>query len=116
MGKKIDVAKGIAGDAWSKLVHDQADRTGLSAARVANSLDKKVHPEVVALQVTLNQEINNPADPLVFTGDEMKAVAKFHKANKRRVAYTGIQAAEIDSNQAALDRAGSTESKGALPA
>lgn len=116
MGKKIDLAKGVAGDAWSKLVHDQADRTGLSAARVANSLDNGVHPDVVALQVTKNQETNNPADPLAFTGEEMKTVAKFHKANKRRVAYTGVQAAEIDSNQAALDEAGSTEPDGALPA
>ncbi|WP_122435430.1 hypothetical protein [Pseudomonas viridiflava] len=116
MGKKIDLAKGMAGDAWSKLVHDQADRTGLSAARVANSLDKGVHADVVALQITINQEINNPADPLAFTGDEMKVVAKFHKANKRRVAYTGVQAAEIDRNQAALDEAGFTESDGALPA
>ncbi|VVN44839.1 hypothetical protein [Pseudomonas fluorescens] len=116
MGKKIDLAKGAAGDAWSKLVHDQADRTGLSAARVANSLDNGVHPDVVALQVTKNQEVNNPADPLVFKGEEMEVVAKFYQANQRRVAYTGVQAAVIDSNQAALDESGSSEPNGALPA
>ncbi|MDZ5605335.1 hypothetical protein SJI00_21400 [Pseudomonas sp. RP23018S] len=116
MGKKIDVAKGLASDVWSKVVHDQADRTGLSAARVANSLDKGVDADVVALQVTRNQEKNSPADPLAFTGEDMQSVAKFYKANKRRVAYTGVQAAEIDSNQAALDDACDSGSNGALPA
>ncbi|WP_296277351.1 hypothetical protein [Pseudomonas sp. UBA7530] len=116
MGKKTELAKGLVGDAWSKLAHDQADRTGLSAKRVSDSLDKGVHPDVVALQVNKNQEANNPADPLTFTGDEMKVIAKFHMANKRRPAYTGAQAAVLDSNQAALDGAGSAAQDDALPA
>ncbi len=103
MGKRAELAKGIAVDAWGKLAHDQADITGLSAARVAKSLKNNVHPDVVALQINKGQERNNRNDPLVFTGDEMKTVAKFFEANRRRVAYTSIQAAQIDSNQEALE-------------
>ncbi len=116
MGKKTELAKGLVGDAWSKLAHDQADRTGLSAKRVSDSLAKNVHPDVIALQINKNQEANNPADPLSFSGADMEVISRFHMANKRRAAYTGAQAAVIDSNQAALDAAGAAAQDDALPA
>jgi hypothetical protein len=114
MGTRLKRAKGVLEDTWSKVAHDQADRTGLSALRVATSLKKGVHEDVVALQLNRNQKQNNPAAPITFTGDDVLAVKKFYEANKRRVAYTGPQAVEIDQNQAVLDKGEQIDTEGGL--
>lgn len=114
MGTRLNRAKGVLEDAWSKLAHDQADRTGLSAARVASSIKNGVHEDVVALQLNKNQTRNNPSNPVTFTGDDVLAVTKFFEANKRRVAYTGPQAAKIDQVQAELDQGEQIDTEGGL--
>lgn len=117
MGKQFDRARGALEDSWSKMAHDQGDRTGLSASRIARSLERGVHEDVLALQLNKNQEANNPADPITFTGQEVLVVAKFFAANRSRVAYTGAQAAELDNNQVALENDSSpAQADGALPA
>lgn len=114
MGTRLKRAKGVLEDSWSKVAHDQADRTGLSALRVATSLKKGVHEDVVALQLNKNQKQNNPFAPITFTGDDVLAVKKFYEANKRRIAYTGPQAAEIDQIQAELNEGGQVDAEGGL--
>jgi len=116
MIKQVGRAKGALQDTWSKLAHDPADRAGLSAARIASSLEKGVHEEVLALQLNKNQEANNPTNPMKFTGQDVVAVAKFFAANRSRVAYTGAQAAELDYVQTTLDKGGLAFEDGHLPA
>jgi 3'-phosphoadenosine 5'-phosphosulfate sulfotransferase len=90
-------------DAYEALTHDQARRTGVVAARVDASLKKKVDPEVLALQMTKNEARNNRIDPVVFTAEDMPAIAKLHRANKRRPALTKAQTSELMRNQEAAE-------------
>ena len=99
MGKHID----RGADMLEVFTSHHTGRTGLSAARVASSLANNVHPEVVALQTTMNCQKNNPEDPETFTGTEMIAVAKWHKANASRSAYTKQQAGELNRAQREAD-------------
>ncbi|HEF4763159.1 TPA: hypothetical protein SAN82_005637 [Pseudomonas putida] len=90
-------------DAVEALTHDQARRTGVVAARVDASLKKKVDPEVLALQMTKNEARNNPINPEVFTAEDMPAIAKLHRSNKRRAALTKSQTNELIRNQQAAE-------------
>lgn len=90
-------------DVWENATSDQADRTGNSAARVASALVNNVDPRVVALQVTINEEKNNPKNPQKFTAAEIVTVARFYKANKRRPAFSKEQAGSLIREQVAVD-------------
>lgn len=92
-----------AQDAVGLFTHDQPRRTGISAKRIEKSLDKGVDASVIALQITLNEQRNNPQAPEVFTASEVNAIAKFSRLNKRRIAYTQAQAGELERNQQAVD-------------
>lgn len=95
MGKVIDKAK----DQYGALMHDQARRTGVSAQRLDESLSKNVPPEVLALQVNMNELKNNPSNPMHFTPEQIVGIAMFSQANKRRSAYTQEQAGALERNQ-----------------
>lgn len=99
MGKNID--RGT--DMFEALTSHHTSRTGLSAARVTSSLANNVAPDVIALQSTINSQKNNPEDPQIFTGAEITAVAKWHKANTSRSAYTKQQAGELNRTQREAD-------------
>jgi hypothetical protein len=101
MGKVFDKAK----DQYGALMHDQARRTGVSAQRLDESLSKNVPPEVLALQVNMNELKNNPSDPMHFTPDQIVGIAMFSRANKRRSAYTQEQAGALERNQLEADAA-----------
>ena len=99
MSSKFD--RGI--DLFESVTHFHDQRTGASSHRVARSLANNVHPEVVALQATLNSKKNNPDNPLTFTSEHIVGVAMWHEANRTRSAYTKEQAGEIDRNQKDAD-------------
>ncbi len=89
-----DVAARIS-DSFEALTSTQTSRTGQSAARIASALANNVDPEVVALQTTKNSRKNNPQTAETFTADDMQAIAKLHRANSRRSAFTKQQAGEL---------------------
>ncbi len=92
-------------DAFEAVTHDQERRTGVVAARVARNLAQGVDPEVLALQMTKNEQRNNPSDPVVFEASDMPVIAKLHRANKRRSALTKAQSNQLGRNQQASDAA-----------
>lgn len=92
MTKMIDKGQ----DALEFLTHDQADRTGIAGARIAQSLEKGVEPEALAIQLTANERKNNPANPEVVTVEDVNGAAKLHRLNSRRQVYPKAQASELE--------------------
>ena len=86
-------------DIWEDVTSNQTSRTGHSAARVASSLANGVDPEVLALQVTKNSKKNDPDNADVFSANDILAVDKWHKANKKRSAYPKRQAGALIRGQ-----------------
>lgn len=92
MAKMLDQGR----DAFEFMTHDQADRTGISCARIAGSLDKGVDAEALAVQLTANERKNNPVAPEVVTVDDVHSAAKWHRLNSRRQVYPKTQASELE--------------------
>ncbi|MEB4592260.1 hypothetical protein VSS37_14830 [Candidatus Thiothrix sp. Deng01] len=95
-----------AADAWEELTSTQTSRTGHVAARVASSLANNVDPEVIALQMTMNCQKNNPDISLTFTAGEILTIAKLHAANKTRSALTKQQTGALIREQVMADTEG----------
>lgn len=99
MGKLIDKAV----DGLGTVMHDHARRAGVSALRVERSIKGGVDPEVLALQVNMNEQRNNPQDPLEFSGADMIVISRWSQANRRRPALTRSQATQLQRTQEEAD-------------
>ena len=86
-----------------QLTSTQSSRSGTFVERVAIALKAGVAPEVLALQINLNNRKNNPKNPTEFTGDHMRVISEVYDANKRTCALSKKQLAAMIREQKEAD-------------
>ena len=99
-----------------QLTSTQSSRAGIFAERVVKAVRAGVAPEVIALQINLNNRKNNPKNPIEFTGDDVKVISKLYDANKRTYALSKKQLAAMIREQKEADSAKDFCEEGFCPA
>ena len=88
-------------DKLTEFTSSKISRTGNTVSRISYLIDNKVDPRVIALQLSINSERNNPDSPIQFTADEMVAIKKIFDANTTRTALSKKQTRALAEAQLA---------------